>query len=199
MSLATVSQRFIERLHIRSVPGITARVDTIVPVNVPRDAGSVLELYHSVRDAQSFNDVRIQSILTNGFRVNRGNKGTGVYLSSHSRYALHWSGSPIVLVCHIGIKHASMLHRYRSELKSGQLEQFGHNGWEYVVSRGSWVRPAYLLKYSTQEKTNLWIDEVGYVPLGASGCSLCDLQRVRCDCQLHPPYDPNDLVVLSKD
>jgi hypothetical protein len=85
-STESVSRRFVDRLHLHSLP-CSAKVEEIItlPTVQKNMRQRVLELYHSVRDTLSFQDKRIQSILTNGFRIGyHGNKGGGVYLSSHA-------------------------------------------------------------------------------------------------------------------
>lgn len=213
-----VSARFLERFYpIQQYDNGTRVVDgrlcdiavtKIAAVHEPHGGESngsdqprhpTLELYHSVRDAKDINDTRIQSILTKGFKPGwYGNKGPGVYLSSHSRYAMRWSGSPVVLVCHVDASlPPDRLRRYRSELRSGQTE---HNGWEYVVTDGKDVRVSHVLNYHLRWHNSSHKDVVcwpsPWVEHGESGCRSCDERRKRCDCALLPNAHNEDIVLL---
>jgi hypothetical protein len=210
--LKTVWQRFETRLHLHQL-GAAAGAATGAATGAADGAGSEwkaqcldiqkidskapflnqkMELYHSVRESESFDDKRIQSILKHGFRVpysSFANKGNGVYLSNHSRYAWNWGG-PVVIVCHVDATCKS-IQRFRSELRSGN-----DNGWEYVVKDPKCVQPKYLIRYAVQGKLSEENRKkhIGWVPHTDTGCPKCTQLPKRCDCPLFPTVDPNDLV-----
>jgi hypothetical protein len=138
------AQRFLQRLYFRPEwkPSLLVKVDQIIPVTQFNKTKSfksneTLELYHSVREAQSFEDKRIQSIIKHGFsRFRSMSYGPGVYLANHSRYAWIWSGSPIVLVCHV----PSNLYQGQTPLTFYQNNQ-QHMGWIERTRHDSFNQP----------------------------------------------------------
>lgn len=208
-----VGHRFIDRLHLSNLPiRCNATIKSIVslsrlspispvsPLSPPsidyKSQGPVLELYHSVRDARTVDDHRIKSIVRDGFKIpnySMANKGNGVYLSSHSRYAWNWGG-PLVLVCHVSANlPPNQMQRFRSEIKSGASDD---NGWEYVVKDPKYVKPMYLIEYKVDcdDRVGLLHDSIGFVDHGKSGCKECDRLITRCDCALTPNFDIRDIL-----
>jgi hypothetical protein len=191
--------RFICRMHLPT--GYRCHVESVVAVRpsaTKRFQGGLLELYHSVRQAESEQDRRIVSILRDGFRIGYyGNKGPGVYLSNHSRYAWNWGG-PVVLICHVPVVPACSIARFRSEIKSGSLSL---DGSEYVVSDPSLVRVHSVVRFRVEPRIQTMDDvsrlNIGFVDHGHFGCPNCDPLVRRCDCALSPVVDPLDLVNIS--
>ena len=198
MDLSRVTDRFVQRLHLP--PGF--RCDILGawenPVRAtnpgPKLGQPVLELDHSSRGTGSLNQAQAtQSICDNGFvldRWSRGNKGQGVYLANHSRYAWLWGGL-VVIVCHVD-PSTPCLQRYRSEINSGNST----TNSEYVVSDPNQCHARYVIQYKVSGPVPYGSPDLGFTPHGQLGCSKCDVQTPprRCDCPQEPLVDPNDLV-----
>lgn len=155
-----------------------------------RTSAPIMQLYHAQRDRD-----HSESICRSGFHCSLyGNKGVGVYLANHSRYAWNWASprNP-VLICDV-IADDERISRYRSEIISPTWDS------EYVVRAPELVYPRYILKYEIEGKVPFEIlDRIGYVKNGKFGCVPCDTKviwdwkGIRCDCELKPKIDPQDL------
>jgi hypothetical protein len=74
----------------------------------------VLELYHVVR-SPDYRPV-IDRIFSQGFEGGlHGNRGPGIYVSSHSQYAAFWGNNEHVIVCHV-IADKDSLSRHTSDV-----------------------------------------------------------------------------------
>ena len=144
-----------------------------------------LELYHVIRDSYSVSQSRIivDSIIMNGFRESiYGNKGRGVYLSSHSSYGLRWIGaSSGMLVCYVKCDDPSQIKRCIAEIPPG---------FEYVA-RPHVVLPGYFIDYNIVGPNG----NQGWLKLGKSGCHSCDKELRRCDCAKENPFHPEENIV----
>lgn len=151
----------------------------------------MLQLYHGQRGEDNS-----ESICNIGFHLSYyGNKGVGVYLANHSRYAWNWAGtSNPVLICDV-IADDGGISRFRSEIYSPTWNS------EYVVSDPALVYPRYVLRYEIDGKISGVIrNQIGFVKHGEFGCVSCDskcfgdLKGDRCDCQLVPTVDSRDVL-----
>lgn len=162
--------------------------------NNKRRANKFLQLYHAQRDSDHSG-----SICNTGFHCSYyGNKGVGVYLANHSRYAWNWaSPKNPVLICEV-IADEERISRYRSEIFSPTWDS------EYVVNDPELVYPRYILKYKIEWKMpRQTLDQIGFVKHGEFGCVPCDSKLfgnrkgTRCDCELEPKIDPRDVVEIE--
>ena len=162
-------------------------------VNKIRKNYPILELYHSTSKCN------IDNIFREGFHISgRGNKGPGVYVSSHARYCACWGGvSRPAIICHVaGVD--GPLKRFRSEIYSPKWS------YEYTIDDPSLIYPVCAIWYEINGniKDNFsW--HAGYTPLGSTGCIKCDTtptydnkKGVRCDCPLLPSCHPDDIIHL---
>lgn len=155
----------------------------------------LLELYHSSRGDQFGAS---KSILEQGFKIRHGdgNKGNGVYLANHSRYAWLWGG-PYVIVSDV-IAQSSSIQRFKSEIASGS----NLHDSEYLIKDPTLIYPKSIIEFkvTTKSDTNAidLYDFPRFVEYGQFGCSLCDPKKIRCDCQQYPTIDGNDLLTPTK-
>jgi len=155
------------------------------------DPIKILQLYHGQSDSDNS-----ESICNTGFHHScYGNKGVGVYLANHSRYAWNWAGTRNpVIVCDV-IADDRRVSRFRSEIYSPTWNS------EYVVNDPVLVYPRYILRYEIDGSMPREIPgQIGYVEHGKFGCVPCDSKVFaswkgsRCDCKLVPMVDPQDVV-----
>lgn len=171
----------------------------------------ILELYHVCREDSSHTRCgNSDSIMEHGFTMCNpyGNKGYGIYLASHGRYSLNWTGPRVpVIVCHviynnedntsINNERDDIVNMYRSEIYSPK------NSFEYRISNREHIYPAYMIKYNTvcnSEKKDSNFQQ-GYVKHGDFGCDVCDTKNeygyaTRCDCKLCN-INFNDIIDVS--
>ena len=145
--------------------------------------GNYKELYHGIRDTNPNNI--IDKIKNEGFRMPswQGNKGYGIYLSSHARYQYLWLGyrAPI-MICDV-LEDEELVKRYRAEIGPG---------YEFVVQDPKLIIPKCVVNY---EVSGNWknIEELQggsmWTPPGGFGCPVCDPVFTRCDCELHPTFE----------
>ena len=182
--------RFVQRLHLPQ--GASCRITrtwslvAAPPQRPPSPATmSVLELYHSPRSKWD-----VEGVLAKGFKLGfGGNKGPGVYLANHSRYAWRWGG-PSVFVCHVPT--TARLRRFRSEVASGNPACAS----EYVVDDPRDVQPVAVIEFQVQSYTERDVGGV-YVDGGDFGCPVCDPRRDRCDCEQLPSVAPLDQITVT--
>lgn len=188
-------QRFSTRLNLPI--GLKFQVlDCKLNTNLPAYFKSaekthrIMQLYHAQR-GQDFSD----AICSKGFLFTQmGNKGSGVYLANHSRYSWNWAPHNPALICDV-IVDLDRIKRYRSEIYSPQWNS------EYVIKDPELIYPKYILSYQIEGVRNKEIlQQIGFVKHGQFGCFSCDHQvrggitGVRCDCELTPVVDFQDLI-----
>lgn len=177
-------QRFITRLELPK--SSTVKIKSVKKL-LSHHEQLYLELYHTIRSfSQKETEEIIKSIIKNGFYSSiYGNKGYGVYLSSHSAYGYKWAGyGSGMLVCHVKINESHKIKRFISEIPPG---------YEYVVDP-SIIVPAYFIEYEVigKYKGIIWRE------LGEFGCNTCDKEKRRCDCPLEPAIiDDNNVTRLQ--
>jgi len=128
-------------------------------------------VFHKIRD--SFDNEKIlKSISDCGFFVKSdcGNKGYGLYCSSHSNYPLLW-GDGTTIICEI-INDPKFIKAHISEIPPGQ---------EYRILNRNFIRPIMLV--DAQVFINRGIKFKVYYEHGFSGCKICDALKKRCDCE----------------
>lgn len=189
-------KRFVERMNLPSALRFQlkdAKTNMIgfQEFEARREGRPVLELYHAVRNPDD-----VGSILQHGFIVSgRGNKGHGVYLSNHGRYAAFCMGSDKpVIVCHV-ISDETKIQRYRSEIESEKPYDS-----EYVVSDANLVYPKHVIMYDLEMVDRRGVKEYfrknpsAFVRWGSSGCPHCDHVPKRCDCPQFPIVQKSDIA-----
>lgn len=123
-------------------------------------------VFHKIRDSIN-NDSILTSISENGFYTDgcNGNKGSGLYCSSHSNYPLLW-GCGSTILCEV-ITDPRYIKAYRSEIPPGQ---------EYRVLDKNFIKPIVYMDISVkfQEKCQL---PCIYYEHGLSGCISCDQNK----------------------
>ena len=167
--------RFRERLYLpaRSGAHMSCRA---LPHATP--AGKCVELYHVSHD-------NADGITRCGFGAHRGrgNKGFGLYLANHGRYASTWQGLDHAFVVHVPV--SASMRRYRSEIKCPP----GVPDSEYVVTDQAQAVPVAIIRFRIDGHTG---------NLGWNAGEDCDACRAagrgRCDCALDPVVDPRDIV-----
>ena len=175
--------RFITRLSLPASSKVV--INDVKVLNTLKDliGTPLLELYHTPAVGSSSDpNVVIESIMKNGFRESiYGNKGIGVYLSSHSAYGLRWAGPCNgILVCYVHCD-PTKLKRFIAEIPPG---------YEYVA-KPDIVKPHCWIQYDIIGETG----NQGYHKLGHFGCPECDMVNKRCDCPLNPPIYPSENIV----
>jgi len=181
-----IVQRFINRLSLPE--------NTKVIINSIRQLNSLefekdqplLELYHTPHGIDSNYNETVDSIVKNGFRESvYGNKGIGVYLSSHSSYGLRWVGADHgIMICYVKCDQLEKINRFMSEIPPG---------YEYVV-KPDIVVPAFVVDYRIIGKSG----NQGWRKLGQSGCKECDQEMKRCDCSIEPKIYPEENIIHWK-
>lgn len=177
-----VLRRFKSRLTLPISTSVVIRdVKILNPIKYFADR-PLLELYHVPAVSTHECEAVIQNITDFGFRPSiYGNKGVGVYLSSHSAYGLRWAGPRNgSLVCYVHCNPAK-LKRFIAEIPPG---------YEYVADPDI-VTPYCWIRYEITGKTGTQ----GFHQLGHFGCSECDKLNKRCDCPLNPTIYPSENIV----
>ena len=176
-------ERFIHRLNLPSESKVI--IKSVTKLNAPENQQPVLELYHTIRSLSTETKSIVESIVKTGFRESvYGNKGYGVYLSSHSSYGLRWVGStPGMIICYVNYNDPTKIKRFIAEIPPG---------YEYVV-QPEIITPAYFVEYKLIGPNG----NQGWLKLGESGCEPCDKKKKRCDCPMTPSVYPFDNVVYG--
>jgi hypothetical protein len=157
---------------------------------------SILELYHTTREYDY--DIIYNGICKNGFnRISYyGNKGPGIYLSNHSRYVSFWGNGYSALICHVFVNHDKHhVKRFLSELKSNN-PIYNH---EYLVTENinELIYPKYKIDFQIRQNLSYSdTKQFGYVDHGQFGCTQCDKQIRRCDCEQFPTILESDCIGL---
>jgi len=216
-----IAQRFLFRLflpahHACRVLQITmhpdqARVKQFYELAQGRP---VLELYHALSSSQA--PESIASIFLHGLHAGSAcNKGYGVYLANHGRYAWNWGGDH-VFICHV-VDAPGTLRRYRSEIYSPQAgcdSEFVFTATNATNAAGLLLLPVACIHFERQvvepttgpEKRNDVQSKDGFVQHGTFGCESCDgfefvasdghvLDKgKRCDCEQYPTVLAQDVI-----
>ena len=181
MFIEMIVQRFIDKLALPATS--KAIIKSVTQLNKLKEQ-SYLELYHTIRSYSIIETKEtVHSIVKNGFRSSiYGNKGFGVYLSSHSAYGCRWVGATAgMLICHLKIDEPNKIKRFLAEIPPG---------YEYVVDPDI-IIPSYFVEYEIVGKSG----NQGYRKLGQTGCKECDNEYRRCDCPIEPAIYPVDNIV----
>lgn len=176
-------ERFIQKLVLPFSSKVI--VNSVTKLNDLVSGTTYFEGYHVFRNCYSPKESLslARKICKEGFLDSAyGNKGMGVYLSSHSSYGLRWVGqTPGMLVCYVKIENQTKMKRFVAEVPPG---------YEYVANCDI-VIPGYLIDYNViGSKGN-----IKWLKLGESGCERCDSSNVRCDCPLEPSFHPNENII----
>jgi hypothetical protein len=189
-----IVNRFISRLHFGSkceykITDLIENTNNEMKEKFDKlaEGKKVLQLYHCSKNI--YQDGVIDSIFKNGFRIgSASNKGYGVYMASHSRYAHYWGGHH-VFVCNV-IADDTKMERYISEIYSPE------NNFEYVIKDTDIIYPVCYFKYAvtsdTADSKKIWTNAC---------CDNCPEHKKnlkeemfkRCDCPQSPTIDPADI------
>lgn len=203
--------RFITRLSLPPMLDISCTINSCIENNNPSlynkfmnlknttSSYSILELYHTTRSFEY--DTIYNDICKNGFSHMGyfGNKGSGIYLSNHSRYVTFWGNGRKALICHVFVDHNKKdVKRFLSEMKSGN-PLYNH---EYLVTDNvhDLIYPKYIIdfeiKHDIPYHTIADFEQFGYVEHGLFGCDKCDKDIIRCDCEQLPSVLETDCITL---
>lgn len=191
--------RFIKRLHVSGIRFTIERYIRNANLNTSKNHGNDsnykmvkyphLQLYHTSRQD---NPETIESIFKNGLKIGhqRGNKGNGVYLSSHSRYSYSYQNHH-VFICNVDIQSNPLaIKRFRSEIYSP------YNDYEYVIQDPSIIQVHSYLKYRISAKDKI---DIRWNNVCCENCpehvkKYTDPSWKRCDCELFPTIINEDVV-----